>query len=114
MPKHYPPEQRERAVRMILDHLDEYRSVYSACQAIGPKLGIGAESLRNFGQVTHGQFRDIDAALYASVVMSGMSEVPALLGERDAEHIEVFVQQWSSLYVHAIAATDTDSGGDRK
>ena len=48
MPKRYPPEQRERAVKMVLDHLDEYRSVYSACQAIGPKLGIGAESLRNW------------------------------------------------------------------
>jgi transposase-like protein len=48
MPKRYPPEQRERAVRMVLDHLDEYRSVYSACQVIGPKLGIGAESLRNW------------------------------------------------------------------
>lgn len=48
MPKRYPPEQRERAVKMVLDHLDEYRSAYSACQVIGPKLGIGAESLRNW------------------------------------------------------------------
>jgi hypothetical protein len=31
---------------MALDHLDEYRSVYAACQAIGPKVGVGAESLR--------------------------------------------------------------------
>jgi transposase-like protein len=36
MTKHYPVEQRERAVKMVLDHLDEYRSVYAACQAIGP------------------------------------------------------------------------------
>ena len=28
MPKRYPPEQRERAVRMVLDHLDEYLSVW--------------------------------------------------------------------------------------
>jgi hypothetical protein len=27
-----------------LDHLDEYRSVYVACQSIGPKVGVGAES----------------------------------------------------------------------
>ena len=32
--KHYPVEQRERAVKMVLDHLDEYWSVYAACQAI--------------------------------------------------------------------------------
>jgi hypothetical protein len=39
MSKRYPPEQRARAVKMVLDHLDEYRSVYAACQAIGPKVG---------------------------------------------------------------------------
>jgi hypothetical protein len=39
MSKHYPIEQRERAVKMVLDHLGEYRSVYAAAQAIGPKVG---------------------------------------------------------------------------
>ena len=48
MSKHYPVEQRERAVRMVLDHLDEYRSVYAACQVIVPKVGVGAESLRRW------------------------------------------------------------------
>ena len=45
MSKHYPVEQHERAVKMVLDHLDEYRSVYAACQAIGPKVVVGAKSL---------------------------------------------------------------------
>jgi transposase len=48
MSKHYPVEQRERAVKMVLDHLHEYRSVYATCQAIGPKVGVGAESLRRW------------------------------------------------------------------
>ena len=48
MTKHYPVEQRERAVKMVLEHLDEYRSVYAACQAIGPKVGVGAELLRRW------------------------------------------------------------------
>ena len=48
MSKRYPPEQRARAVKMVLDHLDEYRSVYAACQAIGPKVGVGVESLRQW------------------------------------------------------------------
>ena len=48
MSKHYPVEQRERAVKMVLDHLGEYRSVYAACEAIGPKVGVGAESLRRW------------------------------------------------------------------
>lgn len=46
MAKNYPVEQRERAVKMALDHLDEYRSMYAACVAIGPKVGVGVESLR--------------------------------------------------------------------
>ena len=46
--KHYPAGQRERAVKMVLDHLDEYRSVYAARQVIGPKVGVGAESLRRW------------------------------------------------------------------
>jgi transposase len=48
MSKRYPPEQRARAVKMVLDHLDEYRSVYAACQVIGPKVGVGVESLRQW------------------------------------------------------------------
>jgi transposase len=48
MSKRYPPELRARAVKMVLDHLDEYRSVYAACQAIGPKVGVGVESLRQW------------------------------------------------------------------
>ncbi len=48
IPKHYPVEQRERAVKMVLDHLDGYRSVYAACQVIGPKIGVGCKSLRRW------------------------------------------------------------------
>ena len=29
MSKHYPVEQRQRALKMVLDHRDEYRSVYA-------------------------------------------------------------------------------------
>ncbi|MFC9768938.1 hypothetical protein [Rhodococcus jostii] len=48
MSKRYPAEQRERAVKMVLDHLDEYPSPFAACNAIAPKLGVGVESLRTW------------------------------------------------------------------
>lgn len=48
MPKQYPKQQRERAVRMVVDHLDEYDSPYLACKAVAPKVGIGVESLRRW------------------------------------------------------------------
>ena len=50
MPKQYPKDQKDRAVRMLLDRLDDYRSMHAACNAIGPKLGIGPETLRRWGQ----------------------------------------------------------------
>ena len=46
MPKQFPPEVRDRAVRMVLDRLSDYPSVFAACKALAPKLGVGAESLR--------------------------------------------------------------------
>ena len=35
---------------MLLDRLDDYPSMYAACNAIAPKLGIGPETLRRWGQ----------------------------------------------------------------
>jgi transposase len=46
--KRYPAEQRERATRMALDRLSEYPSAWAAAQALGPKLGVGAETLRKW------------------------------------------------------------------
>ncbi len=48
MPKQFPKEHRERAVRMVVDHLDEYDSPFLACKAIAPRVGIGVESLRRW------------------------------------------------------------------
>jgi len=48
MAKRYPAEQRERATRMAVDRLGEYGSAWAAAQALGPKLGVGAETLRKW------------------------------------------------------------------
>ncbi len=48
MPKRYPSQQRERATRMALDRLEEYCSPWAAAQALGPKLGVGPETLRKW------------------------------------------------------------------
>lgn len=55
---------------------------------------------------SYGQFREVDAALFASVLMSGMDEVPQLLHGLEPEQVDVFAAQWSSLYVRAIAAIE--------
>jgi transposase len=48
MAKRYPAEQRERATRMAVDRLGEYGSAWAAAQALGPKLGVGPETLRKW------------------------------------------------------------------
>jgi len=44
----YSPEVRERAVRMVREHSPEHPSQWAAMQAIAPKLGCTAETLRRW------------------------------------------------------------------
>lgn len=50
MLKQYSKRQRDRAVRMVQDHLEEYDSPYLAYKAIAPKVAAGVESLRRWVQ----------------------------------------------------------------
>ena len=42
----YPTEMRERAIRMVLDHQDEYSSQWAAIGSVAEKLSINREALR--------------------------------------------------------------------
>ena len=42
----YPAELRERAVRMVFEHQDEYPSQWKAICEIAVKLGVHSETLR--------------------------------------------------------------------
>lgn len=42
----YPAEFRERAVQMVVDHLDSYESLTAAVRDIAGKLGCSPDSLR--------------------------------------------------------------------
>ena len=42
----YPAEFRERAVQMVVDHLDGYHSLTAAAVEIARKLGSSSDSLR--------------------------------------------------------------------
>ncbi len=50
MPDHAPDsvELRERAVRMVLDHADEYGSQWEAICSVAEKLGPRAETVRGW------------------------------------------------------------------
>ena len=44
----YPPELRERAMRLVREHRDEHRSEWAAIQSVAGKLGMTAETLRKW------------------------------------------------------------------
>lgn len=48
MPKRIPEETKRRAIRLVLDHLDEYPNLTTACESVAKRLGFGAESLRRW------------------------------------------------------------------
>ncbi len=44
--KKYPQEVRERAVRMVFEHEDQYASQWEAMRSIAAKIGCSPETLR--------------------------------------------------------------------
>jgi transposase-like protein len=44
----YSPEVRERAVRMVFEHRDEYTSQYDAIRSTAAKIGCSGETLRHW------------------------------------------------------------------
>src|SRR4026208_2032883 len=44
----FPPEVRERAVRLVLEHQGEPGYQYSAIRSIAAKIGCSGETLRNW------------------------------------------------------------------
>ena len=47
--QHYPPELRERAVRMVAEVTPNYDSRWAAINAVAQKLGVGtAETVRKW------------------------------------------------------------------
>jgi transposase len=47
-PGKYAPELRERAVRMVFEHADEYPSQWAAMRSVAEKLGCTTEALRRW------------------------------------------------------------------
>jgi transposase len=46
--KRYPPEVRERAVRLVLEHREEYASMWAAVSSIAAKFGCSAQTLQSW------------------------------------------------------------------
>jgi transposase len=61
----YPPELRERAIRLVREHRDEHPSESAAIQSIAGKLGITPETLRLWvrrDEIDHGKRPGVTSA----------------------------------------------------
>ena len=76
MPKQYPAEVKDRAVRMVLDHQRDYPSLRAACVAIGERLGISRASLQRW--VAQAQ---VDAGAKPGLSSAEAEELKALKAE---------------------------------
>lgn len=76
MPKKYEPEEKARAIRMVREHLAEYGSITATCDVVGPRLGIGGETLRRWIRQS-----DIDAGDREGVTTVEAEEIARLKAE---------------------------------
>ena len=101
MPKRYPLEQRDRATRMVVDRLDEYPSAWAAAQALGPKLGVGAETLRKWALQAQ-----IDQGLGSGPTSEELAEIKRLRAEnRDLKEANEILKAASSFFAAELCAT---------
>ncbi|TDD13609.1 IS3 family transposase, partial [Kribbella turkmenica] len=48
MPGKYDEQTRAKAVRLVIDHVDDYDSEWAAIKAVSARLGMTAETLRRW------------------------------------------------------------------
>jgi transposase len=70
MASKYDPETRAKAVRLVLDHRNDYPSEWAAITAVSTRLGMTAETLRSWirqQQVDDGQRDGISSEAAAEI-----------------------------------------------
>ena len=70
MPKKISPEVRDRAVRMVLEHQQDYPSVTAAAQAVAKQLNLGRETVRRWvvqAQIDGGARPGVSSAEHAEI-----------------------------------------------
>src|SRR6185503_50010 len=76
--QHYPPELRERAVRMVAEVTPNYDSQWAAINAVAQKLGVGtAETVRKWVRQS-----EVDAGQRAGTTSEESAELKRLRREK--------------------------------
>ena len=69
----FAPEVRERAVRMVQEHRNDYPSLWAAVQSIAPKIGCTADTLHEWVKRTQ-----VDAGVRAGTTTADAQRIKAL------------------------------------
>ena len=75
--KKFSPEVRERAVRMVLEHREEYPSLWTAVESIAPKIGCVPQTL-----LTWVKQHEVDAGVRDGVCSAGTKGSGSFTHER--------------------------------
>ena len=51
MPRQYPPEFRQRALRLLEEALPDYETEFEAIRQVATKLGVSTEALRKWRRI---------------------------------------------------------------
>ena len=74
MPRQFPPEFRQRALRMLEELMPEFETEYAAIRHLGAKLGVGPETLRKWrrrSEVDSGQRPGLSSEEHAEIKRLG-------------------------------------------
>ena len=76
----FAPEVRERAVRLVQEHREEYPSLWATVQSIAPKIGCTAETLQEWVKRTQ-----VDAGVRAGTTTADAQRIKEL--EREVKEL---------------------------
>jgi transposase-like protein len=76
----YSPEVRERAVRMVQEHRNEYPSLWAAIESIAPKIGCVPQTLHDWVKK-----HEIDTGLRDGITTEERERIKAL--EREVKEL---------------------------
>jgi transposase len=79
-PNKYSPEVRERAVRMVQEHRNEYPSQWAAIESIAPKIGCVPQTLHDWVKR-----HEIDTGLRDGITSEERDRIKAL--EREVKEL---------------------------
>ena len=93
----YSPEVRERAVRLVFEHQDEYPSQSTALESIAPKIGCTAETLRKWVRRT-----ERDQGMLEGLTTSDRERLKALEREnRELKRANEILRKASAFFAQA-------------